>query len=73
MAHSALGSSSHWKRPLGWLAVSWFAVAAAVGSPAAAVAVAQPASCPDTQVVFARGTNEAPGVGLTGEAFVDSL
>ena len=73
MAHSAPGSPSHWTRPLGWLAVSWFAAAAAVGSPAAAVAVAQPASCPDTQVVFARGTNEAPGVGLTGQAFVDSL
>jgi cutinase len=73
MAHSALGSPSHWTRSFGWLAVSWFAAAAAVGSPAAAVAVAEPGSCPDTQVVFARGTNEAPGVGLTGQAFVDSL
>jgi cutinase len=25
------------------------------------------------QVVFARGTNEAPGVGATGQAFVDAL
>ena len=30
-------------------------------------------NCPDVQVVFARGTGEAPGVGPTGQAFVDSL
>lgn len=30
-------------------------------------------SCPATQVVFARGTGEPPGVGPTGEAFVDAL
>jgi cutinase len=30
-------------------------------------------SCPAVQVVFARGTNEAPGVGATGQAFVDAL
>jgi cutinase len=29
--------------------------------------------CPDVQVVFARGTFEPPGVGATGQAFVDSL
>lgn len=34
-------------------------------------ATAQP--CPDVEVVFARGTAEAPGLGPTGEAFVDSL
>ena len=34
-------------------------------------AFAQP--CPDVEVVFARGTTEAPGLGPTGEAFVDSL
>src|SRR5262249_27462967 len=34
-------------------------------------AVAQ--SCPDVETVFARGTGEAPGVGPTGQAFVDSL
>ncbi|UQX10293.1 cutinase family protein [Candidatus Mycobacterium methanotrophicum] len=32
---------------------------------------AQP--CPATQVVFARGTGEPPGVGPTGQAFVDGL
>ncbi|OBI17486.1 cutinase [Mycobacterium sp. E2327] len=30
-------------------------------------------SCADIQVVFARGTNEAPGPGRVGQAFVDSL
>lgn len=29
--------------------------------------------CPDVEVVFARGTFEAPGVGATGQAFVDAL
>ena len=29
--------------------------------------------CPDIEVVFARGTNEAPGLGLPGGAFVDDL
>jgi cutinase len=31
------------------------------------------AQCPDVQVVFARGTGEDPGVGPTGQAFVDDL
>ena len=39
--------------------------------PRAPSALAQP--CPDVEVVFARGTTEAPGLGPTGEAFVDSL
>jgi cutinase len=30
-------------------------------------------SCANVEVVFARGTNEAPGVGATGQAFVDAL
>ena len=34
---------------------------------------AQPESCPDVQVVFARGTAEPPGPGRIGAAFVDSL
>jgi cutinase len=32
-----------------------------------------PQPCPDIEVVFARGTTEEPGVGPTGQAFVDSL
>ena len=31
------------------------------------------AACPDIQVVFARGTYEAPGVGGVGQAFVNSV
>jgi cutinase len=30
-------------------------------------------ACPSIEVVFARGTLEAPGVGATGQAFVDAL
>jgi cutinase len=30
-------------------------------------------SCSNVEVVFARGTNEAPGVGATGQALVDAL
>jgi cutinase len=41
--------------------------------PAAAVPSASAQPCPDTQVVFARGTGEPPGVGPTGQAFVDAL
>ncbi len=37
----------------------------------AGVALADP--CPDAEVVFARGTGEPPGVGGTGQAFIDSL
>jgi cutinase len=32
-----------------------------------------PPGCPDVEVVFARGTFEPPGVGVTGQAFVDAL
>lgn len=39
----------------------------------ATVAPAAAAPCPDVEVVFARGTTEPPGVGGTGQAFVDSL
>ncbi|MGK2870544.1 MAG: cutinase family protein [Mycobacterium sp.] len=44
------------------------------GSPLAfaePVPAAEP--CPDVEIIFARGTAEAPGVGGTGQAFVDSL
>jgi cutinase len=41
--------------------------------PAAVVPSASAQPCPDTEVVFARGTGEDPGVGPTGQAFVDAL
>ncbi|HEX9178330.1 MAG TPA: cutinase family protein [Mycobacterium sp.] len=45
---------------------SWAPLSAPVPS-----ASAQP--CPDVEVVFARGTTEDPGLGPTGQAFVDAL
>jgi len=47
---------------------AWVLPIALIQIPAAA---ADP--CPDVEVVFARGTTEPPGVGGTGQAFVDSL
>ncbi|OBC09116.1 cutinase [Mycobacterium sp. 852013-50091_SCH5140682] len=41
--------------------------------PAGNVAVASADDCPDIQVVFARGTNDSPGLGRIGNAFVSSL
>ncbi len=49
------------------MALTW----AAVFGGSVPMASAQP--CPDIEVVFARGTAEPPGVGGTGQAFVDSL
>jgi cutinase len=34
---------------------------------------AQADACPDIEVVFARGTTEAPGVGRVGQAFINDL
>jgi cutinase len=42
-------------------------------SPATGTPSASAAPCADVEAVFARGTFEPPGVGVTGEAFVDSL
>jgi cutinase len=54
------------------LIVAMTAAAAAVaGNLATARAAAE--ACPDVSVVFARGTFEAPGVGKTGQAFIDAL
>ncbi|MGH3636838.1 MAG: cutinase family protein [Mycobacterium sp.] len=44
------------------------ALSSAVGSPSA-----NAAPCPNVEVVFARGTMEPPGVGETGQGFVDAL
>jgi len=57
------------RRALAATAAVVFPVAATVLSPA--MASAQP--CPDVEVVFARGTSEAPGVGRVGQALADSL
>ncbi len=49
--------------------------AAAIISPAsvASLGSAHADGCPDIEVVFARGTNEDPGLGRIGNAFVSSL
>ncbi|KWX20755.1 serine esterase [Mycolicibacterium wolinskyi] len=41
--------------------------------PNAMMPSANAAPCPDAEVIFARGTTELPGVGPTGDAFVESL
>jgi cutinase-like protein len=49
-------------------ALTWAPLSAVTGTHYASAG-----PCPDAEVVFARGTNEPPGVGSVGQAFVDSL
>jgi cutinase len=52
------------------------AIAAALVSTAAVLTAAPAAAdgpCPDFEVVFARGTNDTPGMGRVGDAFSDAL
>jgi cutinase len=61
-------------RVFGGCAAAAMSVAAVMGPQAAGVASADPAApCAAVEVVFARGTFEAPGVGATGQAFIDAL
>jgi hypothetical protein len=46
---------------------------ATLGWQSAAMPSAHAAPCPDAEVIFARGTTEQPGVGPTGDAFVEAL
>src|SRR5262245_35968943 len=56
------------------IAVSIGAAALATcGLQSAPIPSAYAEPCPDAEVIFARGTTEAPGVGPTGQAFVDAL
>lgn len=58
-----------------------FRIVGVMGAAAVATALLQSvpmptahaASCPDAKVIFARGTTELPGLGPTGDAFVNSL
>lgn len=69
-----ISNTSFFARACRWLAAPALAVGALVAPTAAGVAAAAPApACADVEVVFARGTFEAPGVGAVGQAFVDSL
>ncbi|GAA2565195.1 cutinase family protein [Mycolicibacterium diernhoferi] len=57
-----------------YLAAIVLVLAATMGPLTTARAFAAPGNpCPDVEVVFARGTFEAPGIGATGQAFVDAL
>ena len=60
-------------RALRGLAAVIVSAAALIGPQAIGLAAAADPSCSDVEVVFARGTFEAPGVGATGQAFVDAL
>jgi cutinase len=61
-------------RMLGWLGAVFVSIMALLGPQATGLAAAaEDSSCSDVEVVFARGTFEAPGVGATGQAFVDAL
>lgn len=55
------------------LAATLFASTALVFAPAVAAPVAHAQGCPDIEVVFARGTDEPPGLGRVGSSFVDAL
>ncbi|WP_422743983.1 cutinase family protein [Mycobacterium sp. WMMD1722] len=56
-----------------YVAAALFAAGSAVAGVTSPTASAQPAPCADVEVVFARGTGEAPGVGGVGQSFVDAL
>lgn len=49
------------------------AIVAGSGLALVAAPSASAAPCPDIEVIFARGTDEPPGVGGVGQAFVDSV
>jgi cutinase len=54
-----------------WVAAAALPIGLSPAAPLPATASAE--SCPDAEVVFARGTGEAPGVGRVGDAFVSAL
>lgn len=61
------------KRVFVSLAVGVATAGAVTGGLAVASGPASAASCADIEVVFARGTTEAPGLGMIGGPFVNSL
>jgi cutinase len=54
-------------------AASLVVAAAAVVTPSVVFAPAANADCPDIEVIFARGTDDTPGLGTVGNAFVGAL
>src|SRR6478672_9740724 len=65
-------NSNHFTRLFGAAVATTSGLLATV-IPSAAIPSASAQPCPDTEVVFARGTGEDPGLGPTGQAFVDAL
>ncbi|MCW2550377.1 MAG: Cutinase [Mycobacterium sp.] len=67
----AFRSTSRLKRL--WTSLPLGLVLATVTLVVAPMPSASAADCPDIEVVFARGTDEPPGIGVVGQALVDSL
>ncbi|RAV05856.1 cutinase [Mycolicibacterium sp. GF69] len=61
------------RRSLGVRVCATAATAGALLSAPIDIPAAAAQQCPDIEVVFARGTGDAPGVGPVGQAFIDSL
>jgi len=59
--------------PTSLRAVAMIVAAASAALSPVIAPTADAANCNDIEVVFARGTNEPPGIGRVGEAFVDNL
>lgn len=55
------------------MAAAVLIAAALLIAPGHLIATAAAEPCPDVDVIFARGTFEPPGVGVTGQAFIDAL
>ncbi|WP_036452807.1 cutinase family protein [Mycolicibacterium smegmatis] len=55
------------------IATVMLAAPLAAHAPTGALGAARAADCPDIEVVFARGTDESPGIGRIGTAFVQAL
>jgi len=74
MMISAAAHRSRRPKPCGRFAAAGLSVIAMLTpfSPATGTAEAEP-DCPSVQMIFARGTFEQPGVGATGQAFVDAV
>jgi cutinase len=74
MMRSRRSPATPFPRTLRWFGAIAVSFAAFMAPQASGLAsAAEDSSCSDVEVVFARGTFEAPGVGATGQAFVDAL
>jgi len=67
------GTTSRWRRVAAMTATALVLVTTAAAALTTAPAAAAADDCPDVEVVFARGTDEPPGIGVVGQALVDAL